>query len=139
VIFPAYNPDPSSSRVTIDLVLIGCIVLSMALCIFCVLLIRFFLTPKFDKKFSSALRMLYGMKPLSRSFLYAIKVSSPIGFDRKKAPHNKIFDNYDFKSQASKFERVVSYTCIISLYFFILLILLFAIHYLGYCIEFWVK
>ncbi len=84
------------------------------------LLIIVFLMPKFDKKFASALMMLYGMKPLSRSYLYTLQKFPP---------------QYDFKSQTNKFERVISYACIIPLYFFVLLILFFGAHYLSYCIE----
>ncbi len=137
MIFPAYNPDPASVTVTIDLFIFGFIVLFVFINLFSLFLIRIFMMPKFDQKFRDILWMRYGRKTFGRCYWYATGVSSPIGFKGRGDFYKKVFGDYDFKSHANQFERIISYIYIISMYLCNLMILLFGIHYLIYCIDYW--
>ncbi len=137
MIFPAYNPDPKSIDAIIELILFGFMFLFGCVGTFCIFLIRIFMMPKLDKKFSEIRMYPYFNRPLNRCSLYAIHVSS-LGLKRNKKL-KKIFGDYDFKSHTTRFEQLISNICMISLYLVVLGVLLFGIHYLIYCIEYWTR
>ncbi len=138
MIFPSYNPDPSSIAVSIDLFLFGLIFLFMITNFFSMLLIRIIVMPKFDKEFGDILSLRYDRLPTSRCYWYAVGISSPIGLKRKNGLYSKVFGQYDFKLQASRFEWIICCVYMISIYVVVLLILLFGLHYLIYCTHYWI-
>ncbi len=136
MIFPDYKLFPDSPKVTLNVVLMGCIFLFTNFCLFSMFLFRLFLLPKFDKKFKSLQSYFLYKKPVDRCYFYVSYISS-IGLKRKKDPLRKIFGDYDFKSQTTRFERIISNSTVISFYIVILSIFLLGIRYLIYCIEYW--
>ncbi len=136
MIFPNYEFSTSSIEGIAGIFLVLSLSLFVSISVFCTFLIRIFMMSKFDKQFKEIPLFPYYSRPLNRCSLYA-RYISPWGLKRNKKL-KKIFGSYDFKSNTTRLEQIICNIYVISFYLAIFALLLFGMHYLIYCIQYWI-
>ncbi len=132
MLFPPYDPF----KETLDLILIGGMVLFTTISSISACLVRFFIMPELDKKFYKIQIYDYYWQPFNRCSLYANYIS-PFGIKRKKSPIYKIMSDLSLNYPITKFQLIISNIKVISTHFLVLCVLTFGLHYLIFCIKNW--